>query len=93
MGRIDVSAAREGDQLVLVVQDNGPGIGDRSQDAGMGIGVANTRARLEQLYGAMQSLELENAPEGGARVRVQLPLRAGAATDAEANVMRDARSA
>jgi two-component system, LytTR family, sensor kinase len=42
---------------------------------GTGVGIANTRARLEQLYGARQQLRLENRPEGGASVAVRIPLR------------------
>ena len=39
------------------------------------IGLSNDRDRLAMLYGAEQSFELENPPEGGARVRVRLPFR------------------
>jgi sensor histidine kinase YesM len=37
------------------------------------IGLANARARLRELYGDAQSLELARPPEGGFRVTVTLP--------------------
>jgi sensor histidine kinase YesM len=39
------------------------------------VGLANIRSRLEQLYGDQQRLDLHTHPEGGAIVRVVLPLR------------------
>jgi sensor histidine kinase YesM len=38
-----------------------------------GIGLANTRARLEQLYGSAAKLTLQNAEAGGAAVTMILP--------------------
>ncbi len=42
-----------------------------------GIGLSNTRARLEQLYGASHRFELvnANAPSQGAICRIELPAR------------------
>ncbi|NTX54805.1 sensor histidine kinase, partial [Myxococcus sp. CA039A] len=37
------------------------------------IGVANTRARIQQLYGERYGLTLEDAPGGGVIARVELP--------------------
>jgi sensor histidine kinase YesM len=42
-----------------------------------GIGLSNTRARLDALYPGASRLELTNASGGGARVMVRLPLRIG----------------
>lgn len=85
-GRIEISARRVGDRLVLAVRDNGPGL--NGADAGdEGVGLRNTRARLEQLYGSAQSLTLREAEEGGLIAEVTLPyhthadLRATAVTD------------
>jgi two-component system, LytTR family, sensor kinase len=66
-----------GEVLELCVLDSGPGFQDTTvhNNARTGVGLANTRARLEQLYGARQELRLDNRPEGGALVRVRLPLR------------------
>jgi hypothetical protein len=48
-----------------------------------GIGLANTRARLQELYGKRCKFEYGNAPGGGASVRMSIPFRSApaAATD------------
>lgn len=71
-GTIDLSAHRDGDSLVLRVRDNGPGVSDA---VGSGVGVANTRARLAELYGNEATFSLTNAPGGGAVAMVELPFR------------------
>jgi two-component system, LytTR family, sensor kinase len=58
----------------LRVTDNGPGLtGDKSAPNGTGVGLKNTRARLQQLYGGEQQLELKNAERGGCIVEIALP--------------------
>ncbi|MGH9578926.1 MAG: sensor histidine kinase, partial [Terriglobales bacterium] len=88
-GRIRIRAHRHLQQLRLEVEDNGPGLPPRWQEPlKSGPGLANTRARLEQLYGTDQSLELRNLPDGGLRVTLLMPFcsepekqpEAGAAT-------------
>jgi len=39
-----------------------------------GIGLANTRARLRELYGDRHEFTLANHPDGGLEVRVSIPL-------------------
>jgi LytS/YehU family sensor histidine kinase len=76
-GLVEITARRDGDTLLLQVRDNGGGwIGNGGEAGGMGI--ANTRARLEQLYGSAHRFEIGNAPEGGVRVTVALPFRPSA---------------
>ncbi len=55
-GRIEINARRDGDRLVLCVRDNGPRISENGLRAGEGVGLRNTRERLQELYGAEQSL-------------------------------------
>jgi signal transduction histidine kinase len=84
VGEIVVSAVAADGMLVLSVSDTGPGFGQRIETARQGIGLANTRARLEQLYGANQALLLEDAPGGGATVRIRMPFRICAPDSASA---------
>ena len=69
-GQISISARRDGDRLVLSVRDNGPGIDAVNES---GVGLANTRARLEQLYGDRATLTLRNADGGGTLAEIALP--------------------
>jgi signal transduction histidine kinase len=72
-GRITIEARRAGDRLHLVVADDGPGT-TQSSSGGFGIGLANTRERLGQLYGDAYRLQLTN--QGGTRVTIELPFHA-----------------
>ena len=75
-GRIVIRARRAGDHLLLEVEDDGPGLSsDLTPAPGTGLGLKNTRARLEQLYGNDQALDLTDAPAGGAWVTIRLPYR------------------
>jgi len=76
-GSVEIRAGREGEALSIEVRDSGPG--PRPAAAGGGVGLANTRERLARLYGSRQRLELSPAPEGGTRVRVELPFHLTAA--------------
>jgi two-component system, LytTR family, sensor kinase len=71
IGHVNVSAARENGSLVIEVRDSGPGF--RIAPARDGIGLANTRARLDQLYGSDSRFEYGNVSEGGASVRLTIP--------------------
>ncbi len=73
-GRIRIRARRDDSRLLLTVEDNGPGLPPGWQEpAKSGPGLANTRARLEQLYGNDQSLGLSNLREGGLQVTLAMP--------------------
>lgn len=73
IGEILISAWREGDELVVTVTDNGPGLGDVTSPV-LGVGLRNTSERLEALYGKRYTLSIENAEEGeGCVTRIALP--------------------
>jgi sensor histidine kinase YesM len=75
-GRVEVSARRENGRLHLQVRDDGPGLPlEWSQTNGKGIGLANTRARLEQLYGTAQEFRLANAEGGGTIATLLIPFQ------------------
>ncbi|MEM7057147.1 MAG: ATP-binding protein [Pseudomonadota bacterium] len=83
-----ISLMSEGDNLILTVDDEGPGIpaekralllepftrveGSRARKTGgSGLGLAVARSLLDAHNG---SLEIDDAPTGGARLRVRLPV-------------------
>lgn len=75
-GTVAVSGKCEGDQLILKVTDNGPGLGnvlDQDESQSSGVGIANIRARLEQLYGENQTFSLENAKPNGLEATIIIP--------------------
>ena len=73
-GQIILRARRENGALELEVQDNGVGLANGAIPA-EGVGLSNTRARLQQLYGSGQRLELLSAPGGGLVVQIRIPWR------------------
>jgi two-component system, LytTR family, sensor kinase len=78
-GRVTVRAARVGESLVLSVSDDGPGLRQGGQEfPSGGIGLNNTRQRLEQLYGNDQRLTLGPVEGGGLRVELAIPWREAA---------------
>jgi two-component system, LytTR family, sensor kinase len=79
MGTVKVHASRQGEQLQLVVRDDGVGYGRSHSSTGHGIGMAGTRARLSHLYGDRYALDVSHRPgETGTVVTIQLPFRAHA---------------
>jgi two-component system LytT family sensor kinase len=73
-GRIEIRAARENGTLKLDIEDNGRGMPEGFvPNFKKGVGLANTRARLEQLYGAAHSFKLLNSTRGGLIVSLSIP--------------------
>src|SRR5690606_32767231 len=74
-GLVEIRAERKGALLYLQVRDDGGGVIPEAVVASKGIGLSNTRARLQQLYGEQYRFEIGNAPDGGALVRLIIPYR------------------
>lgn len=74
-GHVRITVAREGDALVIGVEDDGIGeaIGRTHRD---GVGLGNTRARLHALYGTGHRFEAGGRAGGGFAVRIEIPFRA-----------------
>jgi signal transduction histidine kinase len=73
-GRVEIDATSETDTLLISVRDNGSGE-QSPRSEGLGIGLANTRARLEALYGTAAELRLIPHADGGMEAALRLPLR------------------
>ena len=75
-GKIEITAERMNDILWLSVKDDGPGLsgnGNGKKGYTEGVGLHNTRSRLQQLYGDQQELYLVNGSNRGLEVRLKIP--------------------
>jgi two-component system LytT family sensor kinase len=74
-GMIWIKTLKVDERLILTIKDNGPGLktNGHSPAANFGIGLSTTRARLEGTYARNHSLTLNNLPEGGLEVRIDVP--------------------
>jgi len=88
-GRIEIRASRTDRSLRLVVKDNGPGLASQQDSSGKlrgGLGLSNTRARLEQLYGSSHQFNLSDAIEGGLEVAIEIPFEKASQSAVEEKV-------
>lgn len=70
-GRIGIRGRHSGDRLQIQISDDGPGLtGSAIRE---GIGLANTRARLEQIYGTDHHFELRNGDTSGVLAHLEIP--------------------
>jgi LytS/YehU family sensor histidine kinase len=74
-GRLTIRAFKRQDRLIMQVEDNGPGLenGKPFGNLSGGIGLSNTRARLQQFYGQDYDLEIANAAARGVVVTLDIP--------------------
>lgn len=82
-GRIRLRASVEGKLLQLMLCDDGPGMGRAPKSThgpsgggrkGGGVGLENTRARIQALYGGSASLRLADAEPSGLEISILIPL-------------------
>ena len=74
-GRVDVRGRVEEGRLHLEVSDDGPGLPVGGKRAKEGVGLSNTRERIEKIYGANGRLTLRSEPGRGVTVQIVLPCR------------------
>lgn len=73
--KVQITAGREGDRLWMQVRDNGAGLQVRTLKAlRTGVGLSNTRARLDCLYGRHYRLEFSDK-HGGLSVLIEIPFQ------------------
>ncbi len=70
--QVTIEAGRKEGALTIIVADDGVGRDSQSPER---VGMSNTRARLQQLYGKRQSCEWDSPAQGGTRVRLRLPIQ------------------
>ncbi len=75
-GHLEVRSRLENGTVRLEVIDDGPGPNDETGEGlGAGVGLANTRARLQQLYGDAHRFSLSRPDLGGTLVALEIPFR------------------
>jgi sensor histidine kinase YesM len=74
-GKIQIGVSRVNQSVEVTVRDDGPGLPPAEAPHNSGIGLANTRARLRQLYGDAGRLTVENGEQGGVVVTMVVPYR------------------
>jgi signal transduction histidine kinase len=62
-GRIVVDIFEQGEKLHFRIADTGVGIADKSRLYGSGVGLTNTKLRLEKMYGSVLEI-FDNEPRG-----------------------------
>jgi two-component system LytT family sensor kinase len=78
-GLMRISAWRDNSTLRLQVMDDGPGLPDGwDSDSHQGVGLCNTRERLDHLYGSAHQISIANRATCGVSVDVSLPFNAAA---------------
>jgi signal transduction histidine kinase len=88
-GCVVICARKQGAQLQIQIKDNGNGLPPGAGSVRAGLGLRNTRERLQQLYGGAHQFELRNAEHGGAVVRIAIPFRVGAEQPVEHALTED----
>ncbi len=78
-GLVQISAKRQDQAIWIEVQDNGVGLSPNARARfNDGVGLSNTRARLECLYGDAHTLDFAEG-DGGLAVRMVIPVRRSSA--------------
>jgi two-component sensor histidine kinase len=73
-GTLEILLQRSEDRLLLSVSDTGVGLADATGLAtSNGIGLSNTKARLQNLYPGQFHFSVRNRPEGGCIAAVEIP--------------------
>jgi LytS/YehU family sensor histidine kinase len=90
-GTIEIRAARRNGTIELQVRDDGAGLSGELKQNNSGIGLANTQARLKQLYGDKHRFHLAPADGGGLMVTVTIPFHTRAQGNGEQSGVKDSR--
>lgn len=81
-GLVSLSAQRVGERLELRVCDDGIGLpANWRLESNQGVGLANTTARLQQLFGADFTFEVRNREPVGVEAFLSIPLSVAAGVD------------
>ena len=75
-GALTICAKVDGDRVHLAIKDDGPGLLDVENvksKSGSGVGIVNTRERLQQIYGNDHAFRLVNLAPSGLGIMIDIP--------------------
>jgi LytS/YehU family sensor histidine kinase len=80
-GAIKITAYRDGQEMVLIVKDDGVGISPERMGlvllpgygSGNGVGLSNVHERLKGLYGETYGLRVQSTPNQGTTITMRVP--------------------
>jgi sensor histidine kinase YesM len=79
-GTVRIAARRHADRLELEIENDGPEQHSAGEAVDVsrvgGVGLSNTRSRLEKIYGADYRLAMIRRADGGMQVKLDIPWRA-----------------
>jgi two-component system, LytTR family, sensor kinase len=70
---IKFGARRQGNELVLTLENDGPKLPPTSAPSQFGVGLSNTTARLRLNYGSASTFQYSYRPQGGVKVCISVP--------------------
>jgi LytS/YehU family sensor histidine kinase len=81
-GHVEITVRKHRNRLRLQVADDGPGLPPGwNIEKGNGIGLRNTRDRLEYLYGVDQVFRVSGIEDSGVLVEIEIPCQSSADVD------------
>jgi len=74
-GKIEIIAKVLAGELIIIVQDDGPGIDTDNveRQETRGVGIKNIRGRLNELYGSSHTFQITGAEPHGFRIEIGIP--------------------
>ncbi len=77
-GTISLTTSKNDNRLNIVLRDTGPGLPDNGilhdpESTSTGVGIANTRERLQKLYPKNHKFVARTHPDGGTEITINIP--------------------
>lgn len=77
-GTISLNVEKKDDRLSITMCDNGPGLNETGEkpiydEKSSGVGLANTKNRLKELYPSDHNIDIKNREEGGVKISIDIP--------------------
>lgn len=77
-GTISLNVEKNDNRLSITMCDNGPGLNETGEkpiydENSSGVGLANTKNRLKELYPSDHNIDIKNREEGGVKISIDIP--------------------